>query len=235
MKIAAISDIHVKKTEKGKYLTLLQKASEEADVLVICGDLTDTGQIEEAHNLAEDAKQIPTPIIAVLGNHDYEGNLQKEIVDILCGSNITILENESIKIKDVEFFGTKGFGGGFDKFMLSSWGEKETKDFVKTAVDEALHLDSILSHSQCEKRVLLMHYAPIRDTVLGEPPEIFPFLGSSHYEEVINRREVDVVFHGHAHGGTLQGATKTGIPVYNVSQELLHKQFQDKLYFLYEI
>lgn len=235
MKIAAVSDIHIKRTEKGKFAPVITKASEEADVLIICGDLTDTGQAEEAQNLADDAKAATIPILVTLGNHDFEMDKQQEIHDILEQHNIFVLENESKKIKDVEFFGLKGYSGGFDNRMLASWGEKATKDFVKVAVDESLHLDSILSLSDEPKKVVFMHYSPIKQTVLGEPEEIYPFLGSSHYEEVINRREVSVVFHGHAHNGTFEGKTKTEVPVYNVCQSLLNNQFPDQQYFIYEL
>jgi Icc-related predicted phosphoesterase len=224
-----------KKSEKGRYASLFQKASEEADVLLICGDLTDTGSEEEAQNLADDAKSSTIPILATLGNHDYEADQQESIRTALLQSNIILLEGESKKIKDTEFFGLKGFSGGFDNFMLASWGEKATKEFVKIAVEDALHLDSILSHSDAAKKVLFMHYSPIRATVVGEPEEVFPFLGSSHYEEVINRRAVQVVFHGHAHRGTHQGKTKTEIPVFNVSQSLITTTYPDKPYLLYEI
>jgi Icc-related predicted phosphoesterase len=235
MKIAAISDIHIKKTDKGRLVELFQTVSENADVLLICGDLTDNGFLEEAQNIAEDAKSATIPILAVLGNHDYENNLQNEIKETLTISNISVLENESKKIKDVEFFGLKGYCGGFDQHMLASWGETSTKNFVNESVSDSLKLDSILSHSQENKKVVLMHYSPISQTVEGEPKEIYPFLGSSRYEEVINRRVVNVVFHGHAHKGTLQGKTKTDIPVFNVCHSLIYENLDQKKYFLYEI
>ncbi|MCL4487513.1 MAG: metallophosphoesterase [Chloroflexi bacterium] len=229
LRIAAIADIHYTKTSQGALLPLLAQISETADVLLVAGDFTDTGLPEEAHVLAKDlAAGIKIPVIGVLGNHDYESSKQEEVQEILCDAGASILEGESCQIRDVGFVGIKGFGGGFDRQALQAWGEQAIKNFVQEAVGDALRLESALSLLKTEQRIALLHYSPIRTTVQGENPEIFPFLGSSRLEEPINRFQVTAVFHGHAHAGTPEGKTKVDIPVYNVSQSVLRHAYPDR-------
>jgi Icc-related predicted phosphoesterase len=136
---------------------------------------------------------------------------------------VTVLNGEAIEIAGVGFAGICGFGGGFGRRMLNAWGEPLIKQFVQESISHAVRLEQALAKLQTEKRIVVLHYSPIRDTIQGEDPEIYPFLGSSRLEEPINRFKVSAVFHGHAHNGALDGKTSIGIPVYNVSAPALRK------------
>lgn len=239
MRIAAVGDIHVRETDQGKWSNYFKKASEKADVLLLCGDLTDTGQASEAELLAEELRACSIPVVGVLGNHDHNKDQQEGIKKALCKNNIHILDGDSVIIGEVGFAGVKGFGGGFDRGMLSMFGEKMMKQFVQEAVDEALRLDGALARLDSEhediKKVVLLHYSPIRATVIGEPEHIFPFLGSSRLAEPINRRQVEAVFHGHAHIGSLEGETSKGVKVFNVSKPILQKLGYDPAFYILEV
>ncbi|PTX21408.1 Icc-related predicted phosphoesterase [Pontibacter mucosus] len=238
-RIAAVGDIHVRETDRGKWEEFFRKASEEADVLLLCGDLTDTGRTAEAEVLAQEMKVCTIPVVAVLGNHDYERDNQKSIRKALLRDNVYILDGDSIVIGDVGFAGVKGFGGGFDRGMLGMFGEPMIKSFVQEAVDEALKLDGALARLENDhvdiKKIAVLHYAPIKATVVGEPEQIFPFLGSSRLAEPINRRGVIAAFHGHAHIGTLEGETSKGVKVFNVSRPILQQEGYDPTYYIFEV
>jgi Icc-related predicted phosphoesterase len=238
VRIACVGDIHVQETDQGKWRPLFKNISEKADILMICGDLTDTGHLVEAEILAEELNGCTIPVVAVLGNHDYERGEQRQIKKILEHVNVHVLDGESVVIHNIGFAGVKGFGGGFDRFMLSMFGEDMFKSFVQEAVDESLKLDRALSHIEGNygeiPKIAVMHYAPVKATVVGEPPEIFPFLGSSRLEEPLNRKQVLAAFHGHAHVGTLEGETSTGIKVFNVAKPILHKAGHPD-FFIYEV
>lgn len=237
-RIAAVADIHVCETDRGKHSELFRKVSEDADILLLCGDLTDTGKATEAEILAKELRACTIPVVAVLGNHDYELNQQEEIKKILKKDNFYLLDGESVIIGNVGFAGVKGFGGGFDRYMMPFHGEELNKIFVKEVVDEALKLDSALVRLEGHddiKKIVLLHYSPIMATVVGEPEQIFPFLGSSHLAGPLNRREVTAAFHGHAHLGTLEGATTTGVKVFNVSQPILNRAGNTSGYYIFEI
>lgn len=239
VKIAAIGDLHIKSSSSGKWGDFFREVSREADVLALCGDLTDTGKIAEAKVLKEELKACSIPIVAVLGNHDFENDQHEEIIEMLTSENIFILYGDSIVIKGIGFAGAKGFAGGFDKYMLPNWGEKMNKNYVQESVNEALKLDRALaeldSHSSEPLiKVALLHYSPIKETILGEPDEIFPFLGSSHLAEPLDRREVNIAFHGHAHYGSLEGVTPGGVKVVNVSKTVLEKAGYSPPYYLME-
>lgn len=222
LRIAAVADIHVRKGSQGALQPLLTAATEAADVLLLCGDLTDYGTIEEAKILA---KEITTglriPAIAVLGNHDLESGQEHDLVQILTDAGVTVLDGEAHEIHGVGFAGVKGFAGGFGRRQLGAWGEKIIKDFVHEAIEESLKLEKALQRLRTQQKIVVLHYAPIQQTVEGEPPEIIAFLGSSRLEEPIDRYRCTAVFHGHAHRGSLEGRTKTSIPVYNVAMPLL--------------
>lgn len=227
IRIAAVADIHVRENDKGKWVDCFKEISANADVLIIAGDLTDTGDEGEANILAEELKACTIPVVGVLGNHDYEKGRHKLIRQILQNTGMHILDGEAIVIKGVGFAGVKGFGGGFDKHMLSMFGEGAMKAFVQEAVDEALHLDRALARLDQEynkiTKIAIMHYAPISETVKGEPESIYPFLGSSRLAEPLTRRNVTAAFHGHAHIGTLEGYAPGDIRVFNVARPILQK------------
>lgn len=231
LRLAAVGDIHCSKTSQGSLQPLFEQIASSADVLLLCGDLTDYGLPEEAHILAKELTTARIPILAVFGNHDYESGQQDEVRQILTDAGVVVLDGEAYEIQGVGFAGVKGFAGGFGRGAMGAWGEEPIKRFVHEAVDESLKLESALAKLDTEARVVLLHYSPIRATVEGEPPEIFPFLGSSRLEEPLNRYAVSAVFHGHAHAGTPEGRTSSNIPVYNVAMPLLKRTFPNRASF----
>lgn len=235
IRIAAVGDLHCAKGANGRIETLLSTVHESADVLVLCGDLTDHGTVDEAHLLARELGHLRVPIVAVLGNHDHEAGVPERVADILADAGVQVLDGDACEIHGVGFAGVKGFLGGFGRGTLGFWGESAVKTFVQAAIDEALHLENALAHLKTERRVVLMHYAPIEATCEGERREIFPYLGCSRLEEPMIRVPVDVVFHGHAHKGTLSGHTTSGIPVFNVAMPLLVGSGASVPYMLWEL
>ncbi|KAF3890088.1 MULTISPECIES: metallophosphoesterase family protein [Nostocales] len=228
VRIAAVGDIHCTKTSQGTLQPVFEQASELADVLLLCGDLTDYGQPEEAQVLVKELASAKIPTIAVFGNHDYESGKQDEVKQILTEAGVRVLDGDACEIKGIGFAGVKGFAGGFGSKALGAWGEEAIKHFVHEAVNEALKLESALARLETSQRIAVLHYSPIQATVEGEPPEIFPFLGSSRLEEPLTRYSVTAAFHGHAHNGHIEGRTISNIPVYNVSMPLLKKTLPDQ-------
>jgi Icc-related predicted phosphoesterase len=220
-RVAAVGDLHCTVDSRGQLQDLFMDASADADVIALCGDLTDYGLPEEARVLAGELAAARVPVVGVLGNHDHESGKAAEVAQILAGAGMRVLDGDAVELASIGFAGTKGFSGGFDRHSLGSWGETAVKAFVQMAVDEAMKLEAGLARLRTHARVALLHYSPISATVEGEPEQIYPFLGSSRLEEPIDRLEVDAVFHGHAHHGTAQAATRLGVPVYNVSMPLL--------------
>ena len=229
VRVAAISDVHCTKSSQGTLQPFFARVAERADVVVLCGDLTDYGLPEEGRVLARELSGIRAPIVAVLGNHDYESGQEAELRAILVDAGVVILDGESYETHGIGFAGTKGFAGGFGRGTLGAWGEPAVKSFVNEAMQEALKLESALARLRAPQRIALLHYAPIRETVEGEPLEIFPYLGCSRLEEPLSRYPVTAVFHGHAHNGSPEGRTARGIPVYNVAMPLLKKLHPDQL------
>jgi Icc-related predicted phosphoesterase len=229
VRLAAVGDVHCTRTSAGTLAPLFLEAAAQADVLLLAGDLTDYGLPEEARVLARELSGVKIPILAVLGNHDCETGKEEEVVQILSEAGVRMLDGDSVEIEGVGFAGVKGFGGGFGRRTLEPWGEAATKAFVNEAVAEALKLERGLARLRTPQRVALLHYAPLESTVEGEPREIFPFLGSSRLEEPLNRYQVTMAFHGHAHRGAPEGRTSSGIPVFNVAMPLLRRVLSETL------
>jgi Icc-related predicted phosphoesterase len=229
VRIAAMSDVHYSRTSAGSLQSVFQQVTESADLLVLCGDLTDYGLAEEARVLAKDLTSgLRIPAIAVLGNHDFEAGEEVEIAKILTDAGVRVLDGDTYEIHGVGFAGVRGFCGGFGRGALGAWGEPIIKQFVHEALQEVLKLESALARLKTPHRIALIHYAPVRDTVEGEPLEIYPFLGSSRFEEPLTRYSVSAVFHGHAHRGSPEGRTSSGIPVFNVCLPLLRALHPDR-------
>jgi Icc-related predicted phosphoesterase len=220
LRIAAIGDLHVKEDGAVSYKSLFGEVSREADVLVLAGDLTDLGKLKEAELLAEDLKACTVPVVAVLGNHDYESDAVDEVRGVLRQAGVRLLDGQATEIDGVGFVGVKGFIGGFGKTMLGSFGEPTIKAMVAESVQEAMRLENAMRQVRSQRAVVILHYSPIAETVAGEPPEIFPFLGSSRLAETIDRFQVSAVVHGHAHRGAYQGRTPGGAPVFNVARQI---------------
>jgi Icc-related predicted phosphoesterase len=223
VRLAAVGDLHYGKGSRGQLQPVFNAVTRaEADVLLLLGDLTDYGLADEAAELARELTSgITIPVIGVLGNHDYESNAEAEITRILTEAGVRLLDGETTEVQGIGFAGVKGFCGGFGRGVLGPWGEEAVKRFVREAVDEALKLESALARLRTPTRIALLHYAPVAETVEGEPREIWPYLGCGRLEEPLSRYEVTAVFHGHAHHGRAKGRTTSGTPVFNVSLPLL--------------
>jgi len=229
MRIAAVGDIHVRKTSRGALDSLFRAMSERADVALLCGDLTDYGLPEEAEIFAQEVRtSLRIPALAVLGNHDFESGQADEVKAIIASAGVVFLNGDSHEIDDVGFGGAKGFLGGFGRRQLGNWGEQSVKALVHEAVEEALKLEAALARLRTTHKIAVLHYAPIQATVEGEPPEIIPFCGSSRLEEPIDRYRVTAAFHGHAHHGTVEGRTRGNVPVFNVAMPLLKRTYPDR-------
>ncbi len=207
---------------------LFAQIAKQADMLLMCGDIVDYGLPEEAVVVAKEISNLRIPVLAVLGNHEYESGKQEAVVRILSEAGALILDGDAREVLGIGFAGVKGFCGGFGERALGPWGEEMIKRFVHEAISEALKLERALARLRSDKRIVLLHYAPIQATVMGEPLEIFPFLGSSRLEEPLNRYPVTAVFHGHAHRGSPEGRTKNDVPVYNVAMKLLQHTFPNQ-------
>jgi Icc-related predicted phosphoesterase len=229
IRLAAVGDVHCTRASSGALASMFTEAASQADVLLLAGDLTDYGLAEEARVLARELSGVKIPMLGVLGNHDCESGHEEEVVKILVEAGVQMLDGDSVEVQGVGFAGVKGFCGGFGRRTLEPWGEAATKAFVHEAVTEGLKLERALARLRTPQRVALLHYAPIEATVEGEPREIFPFLGSSRLEEPLNRYQVTVAFHGHAHRGVAEGRTSAGIPVFNVAMPLLRRVLSDAL------
>lgn len=236
VRFAAVGDLHVHKDSTGTLRSFFAQAADEVDALLLCGDLTDYGTAEEAQVLAEELSATSMPIVAVLGNHDFESGTPAVVAEALTRVGANVLDGTACEVEGVGIAGTKGFAGGFGRGSLGAWGEPAIKQFVQESLNEAIKLESALAKLRTPRRIALLHYSPIVGTVEGEPIEIFPFLGSSRLEEPLLRYSVDAVFHGHAHRGTPKAHTVNGIPVYNVAKPLLQRIRPDAPpYFLYEV
>ncbi len=232
MKIAAVGDLHYDEDHR-RVLTKLVQNARDADALVLCGDLTTHGEPEQMEAVADGLSALEVPVVSVFGNHDCDADRVPANTRILNAAGIHVLDGGSVEIGRVGFAGTKGFPGGFGRGALGAFGEEPVKAFVQAAVDEALKLENALRNLRTPVRVVVLHYAPLVDTVEGEPPEIYPFLGSSRLLPPIETLGADAVFHGHAHTGSHRGTTPGGIPVFNVSLPLL--QSRDRSVFFWDV
>ncbi|MGA9354482.1 MAG: metallophosphoesterase [Terriglobales bacterium] len=235
MRIAATADLHFSPAHHSALHEQLNCVREEADVLVIAGDLTNYGEPSEMEPLLNVVVRTRVPTIAVLGNHDYESGKQAELMSMMSSSGIKVLDGTAYERDGVGFAGTKGCAGGFGRGVLTAFGEPEIKRFVQATIDETLKLERAMAQLRTPKRVVVIHYAPIAATVQGEAPEIFPFLGTSRLAEVIDRHGADLVLHGHAHHGQLEGKTSGGSPVYNVAITLLQAREPSASYRVFDI
>jgi Icc-related predicted phosphoesterase len=225
-RLAAVGDLHCRDDQHGRFREVVKAVNGEAEGLVLCGDLTERGAVDEAKTLAEALAMLRVPCAAVLGNHDFEAGQQREIVRILREVKIAVLDGEyAVFDKRLGVAGVKGFACGFDKGTLQAFGEPAVKAFVQEAVNEALKLEAALGQLDLAQRIVIMHYSPVAATTEGEAPEIRPFLGTSRLAMPVDAFGAQAVFHGHAHHGTLEGRTPRGVPVFNVAMPLLRKAF----------
>jgi Icc-related predicted phosphoesterase len=230
IRIAATGDVHFGEDSAGSLRPSLERIDRDADVLLIAGDLTKYGDPAQAEVLAQEVKDLPVPVVTVLGNHDYHSDRQDEVREILERVGVTVLEGEYIVLDvdgaDVGIAGGKGFGGGFAGSSGTEFGEPQMKAFISHSMTLAENLERALTEIQdVDMKVALMHYSPVRDTLEGEPPEIFPFLGTFLLAEAVDRTGVDLALHGHAHHGSEKGVTPGGVNVRNVAVPVLRRPY----------
>ena len=236
VRIAAVGDFHCGQDDVGLYRELFTRVNEEADVLVLTGDLTRWGALAEFKVVVGELADVTVPIVAVLGNHDYESGDVEEGSRTLRGRGVHLLCGDTFELNSrVGFAGVKGFMGGFGRGMLTPFGEPETKAFVKATLNEVHALELALRRLSTPVRVAILHYAPIAATVTGEPEAIHTYLGTDRLAEPLDRYGAAVAFHGHAHSGTLRGNTLGGVPVFNVSLPLLRKERPGAMYYIYDV
>jgi Icc-related predicted phosphoesterase len=229
IRIAAAGDVHFDRKSHHRLSQHFENLHEKADFFLLAGDLTQTGHPEEMKVLADDLKKCPVPVIAVLGNHDYHVDQVEKAVEILSEAGVTVLEGNSvvltIKDKTVGIAGAKGFGGGFVGACGSDFGEPEMKAFMRHSKQHARQLENVIKQLDTDYRIVLLHYSPTAQTLVGEKKEIFPFLGCYYLAEAIDYGKADIAFHGHAHGGVEKGETPGGCPVRNVAQPVIRHAF----------
>jgi Icc-related predicted phosphoesterase len=229
IRIAAVGDVHLGADARGRMRPALEKVGEHADVLLLAGDLTRHGTLDEAQVVADEFADLPVPVVAVLGNHDHHDDKPVEVAKLLSDSGLHVLEGDSVVFQvgdeKIGIAGVKGFGGGFAGKCGSNFGEREMKSFVSHTIAVADNLRVALHSIEADIRVALMHYSPVPDTLRGEPPEIYPFLGSYLLGEAVDATDTDLAIHGHAHFGTEQGMTPGGVRVRNVAQPIIRSAY----------
>ncbi len=236
VRVAAVGDFHCGEKDGGLYREQFARVNDEADVLLLAGDLTRRGTPAEIDVVVKELSEVRIPILAVLGNHDHESGQPDKVNEALRARGVHLLEEAPFELNEhVGFAGAKGYMGGFGRYTLTAFGEAETKTFVGTTLEEVQKLEYSLRRLSTPIRVVLLHYAPIMETVMGEPEQIFPFLGNDRLVEPIDRFKAAVVFHGHAHHGTFAGKTPGGVPVFNVSMVRVREDARAELFYVHEI
>lgn len=233
MRIAAVADIHLKAEDHERNVQAFSVVNELADGLVIAGDFTNHGRPEEMRGVLGVLEHVHIPIIGVLGNHDHESGQQDELAGMLRVAGVHLLDGHCIELDGVGFAGTKGFAGGFAPYELMPFGEGGIKTFVEIAEREAIKLDYGLAQLRTNVKIAITHYAPIKETVIGEPEPIFPFLGSSRLQRALDRHKPALALHGHAHHGTFSAETKAGVRVCNVALHVLKERGEEHPFTLF--
>jgi Icc-related predicted phosphoesterase len=235
MRIAAVGDLHCRADTRRNIEVALRGVDQEAEVLLLAGDLTDHGTNEEAHWLAEELTKLKVEKCAVLGNHDYECGHAEEVRKVLCDAGVHMLDGEPWALNDLGVAGVKGFAGGFEIAQLQKFGEDVSKAFVNACIEEELKLEKALFQLRTRHHVALLHYSPCRQTLEGEPLEIYPFLGATRLAGPLDQLRPAAAFHGHAHRGCLKGTTRGGVPVYNVALPVLRRLEKPLGYFTLDL
>jgi uncharacterized protein len=235
MRIAATADLHFSPQSYASLKDQFERVRDDADVLILAGDLTNYGRPNEMEPLLNVLLRLRIPTVAVLGNHDYESSREQELCAMMVEAGIKVLDGTAYEREGVGFAGTKGFVGGFGREMLTAFGEREIKQFVQASIDEALKLERAMAQLRTDKRIVVLHYSPVVDTVEGEAREIYPFMGTSRLGEVVDRLGANLVVHGHAHHGKMDGRTPGGIAVHNVAISRLQEQKPSAVYRIFEL
>jgi Icc-related predicted phosphoesterase len=235
MRLAAVADVHFKLEDQEQNIRQFAAVNHAADLLVLAGDLTNHGRVEEMEACLAVLTHVKIPIVAVLGNHDHESDQQDKLAGMARVAGINILDGTCFEKDGVGFAGTKGFAGGFAPYELMPFGEGGIKNFVEIAEREAIKLDYGLAQLRTPRKVAITHYAPVRETVVGEPEPIFPFLGSSRLGRVIELHRPALALHGHAHHGSYATESASGVPIHNVALPILRKRQETYPFVVFEI
>lgn len=233
LKIAALADLHFDGYDRKRWEDVFSRLETEVDAILLCGDLTAHGSLEEVEGILSIFKKCKTPVVTVLGNHDCQSGRAEVIAKILRENGIEVLNGTSVVIKGVGFAGSKGFGGGFRSPGPKPFKKKNVRDFTDYTAQEERKIEKALKEVRAERKVVLLHYSPVEETLAGEPEDRYPFLGSPRLAQPIDTNGVEVVFHGHAHHGSLKGQTPGGVPVFNVATQVLKEHGMD--WFLWEL
>jgi Icc-related predicted phosphoesterase len=229
VRIAAAGDVHTHPETRDHTREAFARVEGEADIVLLAGDLTTHGEPEQAEVLAEAVQGLEVPVLAVLGNHDWHANRTGEVVRILEDAGVRMLDraHTTVCVGDIEvgIAGAKGFIGGFPGSYLPDFGEPLLREaYAETGRDAEALATGLQAIRHCPVRVVLLHYAPVPDTLAGEPREIWTMLGSDRLAAPIAEHEPDLVLHGHAHHGTFEGSLGD-VPVYNVAVPLMGRDF----------
>ena len=235
MRLAAVADVHLAAENHDRDVHQFLPVNDLADALVVAGDFTNHGMPEEMEAVLGVLEHIHIPIIAVLGNHDHESGHQDELAGILRVAGVHLLDGHCFDMDGIGFAGTKGFCGGFAPYELMPFGEQGIKTFVEIAEREAVKLDYGLAQTHAEKKVSITHYSPIKETIIGEPEPIFPFLGSSRLARALENHRPVLALHGHAHKGTFSAETKSGVRVCNVALPILRQRGEEHPFALFNL
>lgn len=230
IRVAAVGDVHLGVDTRGTVRPAYGTIAEHADLLLLAGDLTRLGTVAEGEVVADEFADLAVPVVAVLGNHDHQSDAEDKIAALLADRGITVLEGSGTVLEingvRVGIAGAKGFGGGFAGKCGHAFGEREMKAFIHHSEDIAEQLRTALLGLTADVRIALTHYSPSADTLRGEPPEIFPFLGSYLLAEAIDDSDADLAVHGHAHYGSEAGTTAGGVRVRNVAQPVIQAAYR---------
>lgn len=229
VRIAAAGDMHCQPANRDRVVRAFAELDGRCDLLLLAGDLTTHGQPDQASVLIEACAPLDVPIIAVLGNHDHHCGRAVELTTELRDAGITVLERETTTIElegtEVGIIGLKGFVGGFPGSHLPDFGEPLLRQlYAETSRDVEALDEGLKAIAHCPARIVLLHYAPTCETLVGEPEPIWTMLGNDRLAAPIHQHEPDLVLHGHAHHGTFQGAIGQ-VPVFNVSVPVLRRDF----------
>ena len=230
LRIAATGDIHASEEHRARLVQAFAEIEAQADLVLLAGDLTTHGLDEEAMVLADACRRLESlPVVAVLGNHDHHAGRAEEIADTLREAGVTVLERGHLIVDigelEVGVVGTKGFVGGFPGAEIPDFGEALLREvYAETSREVAALEESLEAVAGCHRRVVLLHYAPTSDTLQGEPPGIWAFLGSGRLAGPIGAHRPDAVFHGHAHHGRPE-ARIGEVPVWNVARPVTGRDF----------
>jgi Icc-related predicted phosphoesterase len=228
IRVAAAGDIHAGSGERDRVREAFERVGDQADVVLLAGDLTQHGQVDEAAVVADACRELDLPVVAVLGNHDWQSDRPGDLQRVLAEAGVVVLERTHTILRvcgvSVGVVGVKGFVGGFGQ-QWANFGEPLFRDaYAETTRDVDGLEQGLAAIGPCAVRIALLHYSPVEATLVGEPERLWLVLGADRLAGPIRRHRPDLVVHGHAHNGSFQGDID-GVPVYNVAVHVIGREF----------